>query len=606
MKVAGTFVILLLALLPSFSFAQSTDEQLADYYFENGQYEQALLYYEKLYKTNRSGKIYQNYLQTLVALGNFDEAEKLIKKKLKSANNSSDAYMELGELYQQFDKPQEAGEAFDAALKELQPGRSNTIRLGNAFIKLGQYEFALATYEKGRKQATDGYGFHYELANLQGIMGEYEAMITSFLDLLLESPNYIQTVQNSIDRNLNIQENRENADMVKIQLLKQSQKYPNESIYTELLIWLFGQRKDFASALVQAISLDKRLGENGFRLMDIGRLAMNNDDLLTARKAYESVVSKGPSGDYFITARTELLQVMRSEVLSNPRHTGDQVRALKEAYILALQEMGESAQTAVLIKELAHVEAFFLNETGKAVERLYTAIEIPGLYPNVKALIKLELGDVLLFEGAIWEASLLYSQVELDFKEDVLGHEAKFRNAKISYYTGDFQWAQAQLDVLKSSTSKLISNDAIDLSLLITDNLALDTITDPMLRFARADLLAYQNRQEESFLVLDSILSLYPMHSLTDEIYLLKAEVLEKKGDFQGAMEYYQKIIDVHFHDILADDAIFALASINEKAIGNTEEAMRLYEKILMEYPGSLFVIEARKRFRALRGDDIN
>lgn len=606
MKLSQALVVLMLAFLPSISVAQSTDEQLADYYFDNGQYEQALLYYEKLYKTNRSGKIYQNYLQTLIALGNFEEAEKLIKKKLKSSNNTSDVYIELGELYQRFDKPLEAKESFEEALKVLQPGRSNAIRLGNSFIKLGQYDFAMATYEKGRKQATDGYGFHYELANLQGIMGEYEAMVTSFLDLLLVSPNYIQTVQNSIDRNLNIQENRENADMVKSQLLKQSQKYPNETIYSELLIWLFGQRKDFASALVQAISLDKRMGENGFRQMDIGRLALNNDDLATARKAYESVVAKGPSNDYYITARTELLQVMRSEVLSNPRHSREQVMALKDAYLRALLEMGESAQTAILIKELANVEAFYLNETSIAMERLYAAVEIPGLYPNVKALIKLELGDVLLFEGAIWDASLLYSQVELDFKEDVLGHEAKFRNAKISYYTGDFQWAQAQLDVLKSSTSKLISNDAIDLSLLITDNLALDTITDPMLRFARADLLAYQNRHEESFKSLDSILNLYPMHSLTDEIYLLKAETLEKRGDFTGAAEYYQKIIDVHFHDILADDAIFALASINEKALGNTEEAMRLYEKILVEYPGSLFVIEARKRFRALRGDDIN
>ncbi len=598
-------VLSLLMSLSQSLYAQGTDEQLADYYFENGQYEQARLYYEKLYKTNRSGKIYQNYLQTLIALGDFEESEKIIEKRLKSSQNQSDIYVELGELYQRFNKPEEAKEAYNDALKTMQPGRSNAIRLGNAFIKLGENEFAMATYDKGRKMATDGYSFHYEFANLQGIMGNYEEMVSSFLDLLLESPNYIQTVQNAIGRNLNIQEDEGNAEMVKIALLKQNQKYPNEAIYSEMLIWHFMQRKEFASAFVQANALDKRLGENGFRMMDLGKMATSNGDYLTARKAYKAVLDKGPSNDYYITARTEMLQVMREEILNVPGFSLDQVNTLKNEYTAAINDMGKNAQTAVLIKELAHIKAFYLADTEGAIVDLKEAVELPGLYPAIQAIIKLELGDVQLFQGEIWDASLLYSQVELDFKEDVLGHEAKFRNARISYYTGDFQWAQAQLDVLKASTSKLISNDAIDLSLLITDNLALDTITEPMLLFAQADLLAYQNRHGEAFEKLDSIVNVYPGHSLTDEILILKGDIYSEQGKYDKAAASYQTVIDLHFHDILADDALFRLAGLTEGVFGKPDEAMLLYERIMVEYPGSLYVIEARKRFRTLRGDEV-
>ena len=220
--------------------------------------------------------------------------------------------------------------------------------------------------------------------------------------------------------------------------------------------------------------------------------------------------------------------------------------------------------------------------------------------------IKIELGDVYVFLGNVWDASLLFSQVELDFKEDPLGHSAKFRNARISYYTGDFNWAQAQLDVLKASTSKLISNDAIDLSLLITDNFNMDTLTTAMEMFARADLLSYQNKYDASMVTLDSIVTEFPMHSLTDEILMLKGNMYYRQGKFTEAREQFQKVVDLHFMDITADDALFKLAEMSQFLDNDTAKAMELYEKLITDFPGSLFVVEARKRFRELRGDAIN
>ncbi len=597
--------LILLASAPAL-FAQETELELAEYYYSQGLFEQANLYYEKIYKTNKTNRVYNNYLNTLIALNNFEEAEKLAKKKIKEDSKDGVGYVKLGDLYKKFSKPEEAKEQFDEAIKKVEPTRSNIIRLANEFSQINEYEYALRSYQKGKNESKEGYNFSYEIANMQGNLGEYDQMTESFLDLVAEEPNYIQTVQNSLNRTLNLDENKENMDMLKTKLLKRAQKNPEQNIYTEMLTWLFMQKKDFASAYVQTISLDKRLNENGYRVINLAQLATNNKDFETAKKAYQYIIEKGPSSDYYITARIEKLQVMKQELLLKPGIDPVLYTELENAYIGALNEVGKKNETGTMMKELAHIQAFYLGKTDEAIALLREAVAMPGLYNKTQALCKLELGDVLVFKGDIWEASLLYSQVELDFKEDVLGHEAKFRNARISYFTGDFEWAQGQLDVLKASTTKLISNDAIDLSLLITDNFNMDTTQVPMKMYARADLLSYQNKFSDSNIVLDSILTDYPAHSLTDEIKMKKAEMYVKQGQYENAKVLYQQVIDLNFTDITADDALFKLAEMNQYVFTDTAKAMELYEKLITEFPGSLYVVEARKRFRDLRGDAVN
>lgn len=597
----------LLCLLAFTSTVKAQDDlDLADFYYNEGQFEQARLYYEKIYKTNKTTRVYTNYLNTLIALEDFEESEKLVKKRIKTDGDDGIAYVQLGDLYKKFNKIQEAQSQFSEALSKMNPTRSNVIRLANEFTRVGEFEWALKTYEKGKSKSTDGYNYIYEIANMQGNLGDFDAMIESFLDLLEQEPNYLQTVQNSLNRTLNFEENPANLELLKSKLLRRNQRSPEATIFPEMLTWLFLQKKDFASAYVQASALDKRLNENGSRLINLAELATNNKDYTTALKSYQYVVEKGKTFPYYMLARMNKLQVLNTQLTDMPGIDRIAYAQLETEYQQTLSELGRNAETAMMMKDLAHVQAFYLDKQSEAVALLRDAIQLPGVYPKVQAACKLELGDILVFGNEIWDASLLFSQVELDFKEDPLGHEAKFRNARISYYTGDFEWAQGQLDVLKASTTKLISNDAIDLSLLITDNFNMDTITAPMEMYARADLLAYQNKMDLCFTTLDSILKEYPAHPLTDEIYMMKAGMLYKFAQFEMAKELYQKVLDFHFKDITADDALFRLAEMNERYFNDTAKAMELYERLIIDYPGSLYVIEARKRFRALRGDTIN
>ena len=582
-----------------------TDLELAEFYFNEGSYPQAKLYLDGIWKKNKTNAVYEMYYATLLALDDFEMAEKVVKERLKRRhkNSRSTALVDLGSLYLHFNKRDEAMDAFIDALEELQPGRPAAVALANAFIKLDELDMALATYERAEKLGT--VGFDYELANLQGMRGDFEGMLNAYMSLLARQPNYLRTVQNSLNRNLRLTTTEDNREMVRVALLRAIQNYPDQTVFPELLIWHFNQIQDFASSVIHAKALDLRLQEQGLRLMELGNTAQANGDRETALECYRYVASKGPSNPYFFTARNEVLQVKFDELTSQIPADLAAMGELAEAYAQSLRDLGVRSETALMVKDRAHLLAFYLNRSEEAIRDLEDLLQSQDLNPRVAAACKLTLGDIYVFDGLIWDASLLFSQIVLDFGDDPLAHEAKFRNARVSYYGGDFDWAQSQLDALKASTSKLISNDAIDLSLLITDNFNLDTLTLPMEMYARADLLRMQRKFNEARTTLDSLTLEFPGHTLDDEVLMMSADMFLEQGLLDTAMVLYQELVDLHFDDITGDDALWMLADLTHHRLGDLATAQSLYEKLLFDFPGSLHAVEARKRFRALRGDEL-
>lgn len=595
--------ILVAGLLCSQWGLTQSDLELAEFYYNEGSYAQAKLYLDQIWKRTKTKKVFDMYYATLLAMDDFEAAEKLVKSRMRNKNTRATAYVELGQLYAHFDKELEAKEAFDEALNRLEPKRGSVIALANAFIKLNELDRALEVYTKAVALGVND--LDYQLADLEGRRGNYEGMIDASLRLLRAKPTYFRNVQNSFNRNLRIQDNPDLGELLKTKLLRAAREFPEDNNIPEMLVWYFNQVNDFANAFVHAKSLDLRYRESGERLVELAQTATRNEDYDTAAKCYAYIATKGPENAYFFTARTQALKMRLQPLLKSTPVNKEAIEALARDYEFTLNDLGLAKETATIAQDLAHIRAFYLQQPDEAIALLEDVLAIQGLYERTAALCKLELGDILVFQDEVWDASLLFSQVELDYKDDVLGAEAKFRNARISYYTGDFDWAQSQLDALKASTSKLISNDAIDLSLLITDNYALDTIVEPMWLFAQADLLATQYRYEEARGKLDSIVTVWPGHALTDEILMELADMSIAQGQLDSAKHWLQEIIDLHFDDILADDAIFQLALILDDAEGESEGAAALYEQLLFDYPGSLHAVDARRRYRAIRGDEL-
>jgi tetratricopeptide (TPR) repeat protein len=589
------------------SMAQSsTDEQLANQFYQNKEFDKALTYYENLFNKKSPLTYYTPYLNCLLETKDFKKAEKVVKKQIKQNPENFSFMVDLGVVYSRSEDPDKAKSAWDQTIKAIKSDEQ-VFSAANAFIGIHQYDFAITAYLKGRKISQNNYPYSFELAEVYNIKGDKLAMIGEYLDVLETNDSYIQTVQNALQTSFNNNEaNPQQNELLKTELLKRIQQSPDRTILSELLIWMQIQLKDWEGAFVQAKALDKRKKEEGARVMSLAQLFVQNESYDIAARAYQYVLAKGKNNYFYADARKELLNASYLKITSRSTYTDPELAELEKNYQATILELGKTADNIVLLKNLAHLQAFYLHKPTEAIALLEEAIELPQVEPHIKATCKLELGDILLVTNDIWEASLRYSQVEKEFKHDAIGQEAKFRNAKISYYTGDFKWAQSQLDVLKGATSKLIANDAMDLSLLISDALAIDTNIAPLLIFSRADLLAFQNKDAEALITLDSINTLFPNHALSDDILYRKAALELKHGKYTEAATFYENILNNYGNDILADDALFKLADLNEYQFKNIDKAKELYQQLLEKYPGSLYVVEARKRFRKLRGDTIN
>ncbi len=588
--------------------SQVSDREIADYHFNQGKFAEAKLYYERLYNTDQREIIYPNYLKCLTQLKDWETAEDIVKKRAKQKSNDGIAHVQWGALYLEQNREKEATEQFEIAIDKVDPSRAFIIRLANEFNALQQYQWAIKCYEKGKKKGKDGYLYNYEIASTKGSLGDLQGMIDAFIVLLLEEPHYLSTVETLIARLIKFEDNLEQSKMLRVTLLKAIQANPDNSVLSEFMIWYFLQTKNYDGAMQQSIGLDKRLKENGMRIMEISQVAVDDDAFDVAATGFQYVISKGPAFPYYYTAHMAELNARLKKFASGETTLKDW-KLLEKNFNSTLTLVPHNDEAYPLIDRFIQLKGYHFQHLDsthffiqKDIDFLQTEINT-GAYSNkTKAKLKLLLGDLYLAQNAIWEASLLFSQVELDYKEDIIGNEARFKNAKVSFYNGDFGWAQSQLEALKGSTSKLLANDAIDLSLLITENIQ-DSIQEPLQMFARAELYSVQQLDDLAISSLDSIKTTCPGHPLIDEALFLKAMMAWENQEWSMCEKFLLEIVEFHFTEIKYDDAIWRLGQLNEKYLNNPEKAMSYYEKILTEQPGSLYVTEARKCYRRLRGD---
>ena len=464
------------------------------------------------------------------------------------------------------------------------------------------YNFALEVYLKS-EQKNPKLQFHSYKAQLYSNLGKTDLMLTEYFDLLVIQPNQkdfiISRIQKFVD-NDGIKSEK-NYQLVKNKLLKYIRDQQDREDFSEILIWLFMQNGNYEMAMRQAIAVDKKSYGSGESVYDIGDLLLDNELYDLAINAFDYLINKGPSNHLYIESNINKLYALTKKAVKEKSN----LTLISNKYEEAINQLGIDQNTALLLSNYAHFLAFYKHDLLAAEEILQKAISIPAIGPRELAECKIEYADILLLSGKIWESLLFYTQVEKDFKQDVIGHEAKLRRAKVAYFQGDFKWAQAQLDILKASTSKLIANDALELSLLISDNYNLDTSEFPMNAFARAELLQYQRKYDQAIIKYDSILNNFEGHALSDEIYFRKAAIYLSIGEINLTIEMYKKIINEWYFDILLDDAIFSLAKIYDTQLVEPNEAMRLYEKILVEQSGSIYTEAGRNRYRALRGDNL-
>lgn len=590
-------ICLLLTLLPLAGKAQDRLAQ-ARQLTEQKEWTRAKELYGKLYdEMPADADIYAEYLNTLLQLKAYKDAEVLVEGQYR-LRNSPMQLIDLGWVYELQGKQKKAQEQYDEVIKYVNGDDLMTQQIANAFAGRQKDDYAIQTYERARQVLQNPYMYSGPLSRLYFRIGDMEKAVTALLDAAPGQMNGLEDTKATLLEFLGNDPRK--LQQAQKSLVKRINQQPENIYYAELLTWLYTQRDDWDGALLQIQALDERNKEDGRRLIDFAIGAANEKQYDIAIRALAAVTERGKDDPLGIMAQGEKLRIATTRLKETPAFSKEEVdKLLKEyAQFLADYPVYYSRETA---RDYAMVQAQYAADPGKGIEILQKALEHPDASKNFTALCKLQLGDYQVLKGKIWEASLLYSQVDKAFREDMLGEEARFRNAKLAYYRGDFEWAQGQLSVLKASTSELIANDALYLSVLITENVTPDSNLLPLQRFAYADLLLFQNKDKEAATLLDSLSSAFPEHPLQDDILLLHAKLAQKHGEYEKALGYLKIIYEKHGKDVLGDDAVFKTAELYDTFLKQPDQAKKFYEQLIIDYPGSTYVQSARQKLILLQ-----
>lgn len=580
-------------------FSQTTDEQLAEYYFNQGDCEKAIPHFEKVYAVKPNELIYNRYLACLREKKDDKAVLQLISNQASIYPGNMNYQVALGEEYEQQNNSRRAERIYSDLIGNISPNPNTIINLHRAFFDKGKYNLSLEALNKGRQILKGSYPLNIQFAEVYGALNQPEDMIREYIELLDHSAGMLSTLKLILPRTIDFEEEEsERFLLFQNELIRKIQRNPKEKVFSDLLIWALIQRRNFSAALVQAKGLDRRTTNDGREVYIIGGSALQNNDFSTARNAFKYIVELGEGKPYYYLAEQLLLQVRFKEITSLRNYSPEQISETIEEYKTTLERLPRNGKAFPIIRELAYIQAYHANQADEAIKILNETLNYPRYSDLEEARNKNLLADIYVMTNEVWEASLLYMQVEKAFKYEPIGEEAKFKNARIFYYDGDFIFAQSQLDILKQATTRLIANDAINLSILITDNLGLDSNYTAMKQFAKADLLLEQHRYEEAFAIFDSIVENYPSHNLKDDILMRRAKAYQNQGKWEDAIANLLEIVESHSEDVLADDALFQIAQIHENHLFDKAKAGEYYFQLMRDYPGSLYVTEARKAYR--------
>lgn len=572
----------------------SQNEQLAQYYYDKGDFEKALISYEELLQDIPQNSQY--FLRTIDCyqqLQRYDVAEKAIQARFDKYKQGN-LLVELGYNFQLQKQDDKAKMYYEKAFDRIQKNPNEVYSISNSFERKVLLDYALKSYQKA-VELQPNFNFNYQIGLLYGQLGNIEMMISTFLDEAFANPQNSIQIQNQLARFMADEADTNFDDSLRKALIIRTQK--NQDLFwNHYLSWFYVQHKEFEKAFIQEKAIYKRNPESLSNIVNLGQLAIEEENTEAAKEILSFVLENTKDLELLIQANAYLIK-MKIKV-AQPKD----FEIIKAELNHLLQEYEINPFTLPLQLIQAHFLTFNLKnpEEGKAVVK--KALEL-SLNTYEVAQAKMELADILLYEEKFNQALLYYSQIELDLKNDIVAHEASLKAAKTSYFKTDFAWALKQFKELKSANTQLIANDALEYFLLINDNTVADSTQTALKAFAKGDYLLYQNRNQEAVLQFQTILKTFKGQEIEAVTLLRLGKTYEKLGDYTLALSQYQEIINHHADGIYMDEALYYAAEIYNKQLQLPEKAKPLYEKIIFSHEDSIYFVEARRKFRELRGD---
>ncbi len=601
-KLVKQIVIIILIWCPTLVTAQNQDKaKLANEYYLQGEFDNATAIYEDLEKDKNSIVFINANYQELLWQTNPDHLEKYLDKVLKYFPSNIQYQIDQIAYYIRIGDDSKEKKLIQEIRKNYSANQYQLSNIAKLFASKKLWPQALQFYEYARDVSKNPYDYALEVAAIFRAQNNKDAMIAEYIKYAESNPANINYVKNLFQ---NILTEEEDQQLLESSLISRIQSNPSQPIYPELLIWLQLQRKEFYSAFVQARALDKRSNSPGDESMKIANIAMQNGYWEDASEIFNYVIINYPTSRNYPSARSNLIASKEQMVKKQFPVDTVAIRGLIADYQKLLNELGTNPTTLATVRSQALLHAFYLNEETIAVQLLESIISNRSAPNQLVASTKLDLGDIYLLLDEPWESTLLYSQVEKSNKETPIGYEAKLRNAKLNYFTGNFALAKSHLDILKLATTRTTANDALALSQLITDNTILDTSDFVMQQFAAIDLLLFTNQKAQAKVQIDIALEKYKSHSIYDELQMRAANLELENGNYVAAIDHLDLVIEKFPTEVNGDDALYWKGVILQEYLSQIEQAQEVYLKFLKTYPGSRHSAEVRKRIRSNRSID--
>lgn len=586
------------------------DIQLANEYLVQGDKKKAMDLYKDLSRSDANiPLIHTSYLNLMIEVGAFDEAQDYLKRILRRDPQNMQYKLDVGLVYVRSGDVGKADRYFKELSAEVRSNMQRAKMMSDYLAARSLTEYAVMTLTECRNHLGNPQLFCLELAMLYRIQGQQDKMVQEYLSYVTQSSANIQYVKNVMQALLTKPEELQSLERL---LYDKIQRNPDVEVYSDLLIWVTMQQKNFYASFVQARAYDKRYKREGEKSLEVAQVALDNEDFDNASRIYRYVIREYPGTASHLLARLGLIRTREARIKQTFPVNRDSVRVLITDYDKFINEYPTNPNSMEAARNQALLYATYLGQNDEAVAILDRLIANPRATLYLRSRAKLDLGDIYLLKGEAWESTLLYSQVEKTQKENPVGYEAKLRNAKLSYYRGNFRLAQEHLDILKEATTREIANDAMDLSMRIKENIAFDSTGEALKQYAKVELLLYQNKIDSALKRMDQLKQgmvdsvVFSNRTILDDVYWLEANIRMKRGEFPEAIALLQRVLDEYPDDVLADDAFFLQGEIYERHLEDKDKAMETYREFLTRYPGSVYAAEARKRFRTLRGDFVN
>jgi tetratricopeptide (TPR) repeat protein len=503
-------------------------------------------------------------------------------------------------------------DAWDQAIA-LAPGVQQTYRvISSTLVENRLLDRAAEVYRQGRIACKDPSLFTLELAQLCSATMDYKGATREYLAWLAANPTQISFIQGR----MGVYSWKPDGRTAAITAVREALRNGENLRLYELLGWLDLEGKEFQQAFDVYRHIDELSSAHGVAILEFAERVFRERAYDVALSAYREALSRElpiqrvPQARFGAACAAMELQIARDSLqisgtpdLRPASESRTRFAGALASFDAIVNEYPNTEYAAKALYQSAtiHLRQYF--DLDLALQTFQKVLTTTTVTPLLRTDAQLRLGEIHICRADTLAAMKAFSVVTATPSATPdQSDEARLRLAELAFFNGHIPEAMAMLDSISANTQHDFANDALDLRALLEENSA--AAPAALALFGRAEFLARQRKNTEAIAVLADLVTRYPRTPIVDDAVLRMATLYMRAGMYTEAVAACDRLLtELREQCRVPDRALFQKATVLQFGLRQNAEAITAYERLLMDFPSSVFAGESRKRIRQLRGD---